>query len=250
MKANRSGWCSRMVATGLALLTTATLRAEVEVLSASMPVIVIVDQSGSMAGGFDWLAELLRKVDAGLAETFGRGGGGTSYGLVGFGLFDGARSVTLDSAELGSVAALEEAVRGLRVGGRGQEDGYQALRLALDRYATDSERGLNIVLVTDEDRDELDFEEMAQTLGFDLAATNTVLDVLVNVLFRCNGSVPALGMNALGISYSATRPLIFGPKKIHTMCSTKVLAAICWLKFIWKHVEDLNSPIRMVHGPR
>ena len=103
-----------------------------------------------MAGGFDWLGKLVWATDASLAKSNRRTATG-HYGLVGF--VDGAQAVSLDGALLATAQAADERIRELRVGGHGAEDGYQALRLTLERHEREPEESLSVLLVTDEDRD-------------------------------------------------------------------------------------------------
>ncbi len=112
-------------------------------------VVFIVDESGSMGGEQAFLENVvIDKLDADLATA---GVTDRKYGLVGYGgpssgvprLFGGGFMNAADTkTELGNL-----------VTSGGFEDGYEAIKFALDTYSFTSGAAVNFILVTDEDRD-------------------------------------------------------------------------------------------------
>ncbi len=59
----------------------------------------------------------------------------------------------------------------------------------------------NMILVTDEDRDNTDNSITFETIKADLEAENVILNVAVNATFKCGDGTPALGFgqNNIGL---------------------------------------------------
>ncbi len=167
-------------------------------------VAVVIDESGSMSGEHDWVAELVQLLDAHLrSNNIGDGNDINNYGLVGFGNSDVTpRQVDIAGQPFGSSTAFVEASSKLVING-GTEDGWAGLDFALN-YPLREGSSRNFILVTDEDRDNWD-----QTLSYDslqqsLAENDVILNVVVNAKFVCgDGTTPALGMGQNKIGYVA-----------------------------------------------
>lgn len=167
-------------------------------------VVVVMDESGSMAGEQTWMAGTIGLLDTGLLAN---GLNGNRYGLVGFGASSGTagsdliRSMTVGSGQFGTAAEFATASAGLVTNG-GTEDGYRGMDFA-GTYAFRAEAARNFILVTDEDRDNtlnsLTFASMLSSL----TSTKTLLNAVVNAAFRCGDNSVALGMTADGTGYKA-----------------------------------------------
>lgn len=165
-------------------------------------VVVVMDESGSMEGEQEWMAEVIPFLDESLID-YGVGAEelDNCYGLVGFGNASVVpRSVPVGGKLCGSAADFAAAAATLVIDG-GTEDGWAGLDYALDNYPPRSGAALNVLLVTDEDRDNTDatlsLANLLESLNERCALVNAVLDV--NVL--CADGTAALGMDARGNGY-------------------------------------------------
>ena len=191
-------------------------------------VIFVVDESGSMQGAQQWLTLMVPQLESGLVA-----GGLTNnrYGLVGFGAADPfPRQVMVgpddaDHGFFGSPAEIVTAVSTLVVSG-GTEDGYAGINFAIDRYPVRPGAAVNIVLVTDENRDRIatDFrgpQDPTPTSGYpedggtpeeraedqaaildELRRVNALLNVVVTAKFIHQDGSPS-GIAALGVDHNS-----------------------------------------------
>jgi von Willebrand factor type A domain len=189
------GWMPRAAA-GLLLALPMASSAQSVVGEAPLTVVVL-DRSGSMGEGYDWLADFTLRVDRALG---GDASAEHRYGLVEF--LDTTHLVRFDGGALGDAADVAAALRGLRTGG-GQEDGYRALHAALQRFAPMHSQAMNVLLVSNEDRDAVAGALAAQSIAAELAGADVRVDALVNVRFRCDDGREALGMRSGGAGYVA-----------------------------------------------
>lgn len=170
-------------------------------------IVFAVDESGSMAGEHAWLGGMVGNLQSGLVAA----GVGVSpffnlYGLTGYGSSTHAAGQaphkhTVGGADFGTAANLATAAGGLVIDG-GTEDGWRAINFVVNSYAFRAGSGRNIVLVTDEDRD----NTMALTrdgILSDLASIGALLNVVVNNPFSCGDGSVALGMSADGTGFRA-----------------------------------------------
>ncbi|NPU92354.1 MAG: PKD domain-containing protein [Gammaproteobacteria bacterium] len=167
-------------------------------------VLVVIDESGSMSGEQRWVADVVPSLEQNLV-SYGVGSEGQSnlYGLIGFG--DSRvvpRSLLLGGKLLGSPAEFVQASSGLRVNG-GTEDGWRGIEFALDTYPRRSGAVVNIILATDEDRDNTNSAITFNTVLAKLQANNALLNAVVNATLRCGNNTPALGMDSTGVGYVA-----------------------------------------------
>lgn len=118
-------------------------------------IVFVVDESGSMAGEHAWIAGMVSALDTALG---GAGVTGNRYGLVGFGASGAGGHAVAGHKELvgggdfGTAAQLAAATGSLVISG-GTEDGYSGLALAFSGYSFRPGAAVNIILITDEDRD-------------------------------------------------------------------------------------------------
>jgi hypothetical protein len=167
-------------------------------------VIFVVDESGSMAGEHAFLQDVIDDLDTALAAA---GVTTRNYGIVGFG------SASVAPRDIGAVAgfgggflnATDAATAfGSLVTSGGTEDGWAGIDFALNsgNYALTAGSARNIILVTDEDRD--NWNGNGLTYAGVLAGLNSagaLLNDVVNISNTTPGS--ALGVAANGTAYVA-----------------------------------------------
>ena len=164
-------------------------------------VIFVVDESGSMGGEHVWLKDLIDDLDAGLADNNIDG----YYGLVGFG---GASSHLwghkhlVGGSDFGDPTAFKAAVDTLVLNG-GTEDGWDGIDTAMNDYTFHTGAAINTILVTDEDRDNLNTSLLySDVLGY-LTAKEALLNVVVDASLRNGSGAAALGVDSEGNAYTA-----------------------------------------------
>lgn len=159
-------------------------------------IIFVVDESGSMGGEHAWIPAMVTALDANLVAA---GVTGNQYALVGFGASSShgtsGHKHTVGTGDWGNAAQMATAAGSLVTNG-GFEDGWQAINYALDNYSFRSTAAVNIVLITDEDRDNGSSDTYASTLAA-LGAKNALLNVVVNNAFGSDSGA-ALGRVADG----------------------------------------------------
>lgn len=171
-------------------------------------VLFLVDESGSMGGEHAWLGSMISSLDAGLVAA---GVTNNRYGLVGYGTsshdpppdppYQSAHKHVVGSGDWGTETEFSAATSGLVTTG-GTEDGWEAIDFALNNYTFRSNAGLNVVLVTDEDRDEAVSLTYAGVLG-ELTSRNALLNVVVNASFRDGLGATAVGVDSASAAYLA-----------------------------------------------
>lgn len=166
--------------------------------AASVDIIVVVDESGSMSGEHAWLPGMVSSLDTRLGGL----GISTNYGLFGFG-GGGAGNLGRTLLNGGNAAAFGASASGLVLSGS-FEDGYSGLDFALNSFTFTPNGAVNYILVTDEDRDNgngaLTF---ATTLAF-MQTQNALLNAVVNNNFGCApATTGGLGIDADGDLYLA-----------------------------------------------
>ena len=159
-------------------------------------VLIVVDESGSMSGEHDWLSTMVADLDAALVD---QGLTNNHYGLVGFGSSKHAPRMIgggwMDATAFGA------ATGSLLLNG-GTEDGWRGIDYALDSYTYHSGAGLNVILVTDEDRDNTVSLTYANLLA-KLQNMNALLNVVVNATFKDEDGVSVLGVDSSKDTYKA-----------------------------------------------
>ncbi len=148
--------------------------------------IFVVDESGSMAGEHAWLGSIAQQLDTAL----GAKGVTARYGLVGFGNSGNPHGNRLGHKhlvggnEFGTAAQFSTATNSLVVSG-GFEDGYSAINTSLS-YNFRANAATNIILVTDEDRDNGNTSLTFNSILGDLQSDGAVLNAVVNANFTNN----------------------------------------------------------------
>lgn len=149
----------------------------VEFLTAD--IVFVVDESGSMGEDvIDWLADMIDDLDAALAA---QGIMSNNYGLVGFPSSGSAapHTILVGGAAFGTASEFATATDSLVITNGGEEDGYWGIDTALD-YTFRDGAVVAVVLVTDEDRDEvngdLDFGGVLDGLSENNAILTAVVD--------------------------------------------------------------------------
>ncbi|WP_082078965.1 putative Ig domain-containing protein [Pseudoalteromonas rubra] len=168
-------------------------------VSGAADIFLVVDESGSMSGEHRWMDDLVPALEAGLRDVGVGNAYSNLYGLVGY----EARPSYKTYLEQYVVEAdsFTELSRQLRLYG-GTEDGYRAMSETLDTYPLRDETAHNLILVTDEDRDNtlaLDINGMLVRLQ----ESNVILNAVVNATFQCGDGTSAIGIAANGVGYVA-----------------------------------------------
>lgn len=166
-------------------------------------IILLVDESGSMAVGHQWIPQMVAQLDTALIEAGIGVNPRNRFGITGFGdecSSDRSIGRVLLSEENDVYVVAENVAKltqKLNVRGR-YEDGYGAIATALTQY-TFRGRAKHFILISNEDRDILsnitrdDIEVM-------LRIKNVILNVVVNQEFAVDG-VRAFGIDGDGTAY-------------------------------------------------
>lgn len=191
----RCRWIVGAVA-ALALPTAA------QALPTTSDVIVVIDESGSMAGEQAFIGPTIVDIDNALQAA---GLTNNQYGLVGFG---GSGSGTLGRDVSGGFvdAATFDAATGNLVTSGGFEDGYAAIDFAFNsgNYAfRTGDVATNVILITDEDRDNGDASLSFSSILGEFTSRNALLNVVVNAQLQDGTGSTALGVDDQGTAYVA-----------------------------------------------
>jgi hypothetical protein len=167
----------------------------------------IVDESGSMYAGHDWLDEMIYELEAKLqGRGLGTGQERNRYGLVGFGNRAVApRAFDLDPFTpgeqlFGSADQFAQTSLLLERSG-GFEDGYAGIQFGLDTYEFRPRAAVNFVLVSDEDRDIFDRNLSFQSILNNLQAQDALLNVVVNHRFQDADGNRVVGADGWGNAF-------------------------------------------------
>lgn len=168
-------------------------------------IITVVDESGSMSGEHAWLSGMISSLDAALAATAGADPLSAQYGLVGYG--GGSDHIAghqhnVGGGQFGTAAQFGTATGSLLLNG-GFEDGYSGMDTALG-YTLRANAATNIILVTDEDRDNgTTTSDTYAAMKAALDNENALLNAVVNCQFTDGNGNRALGIDAAGNAYVA-----------------------------------------------
>ncbi|MEZ5355541.1 MAG: PEP-CTERM sorting domain-containing protein [Bryobacteraceae bacterium] len=174
------------------LLAGATLMAPAFLRAGAVNVIVVVDESGSMAGEHAWLPGMISSMDTQLTGM----GHTASFGLYGFG-GGGGGNLGRELLDNGSATDFATAAAGLTIGG-GFEDGYSGLDFAFNNFSFTPGAAVNYILVTDEDRDNGNATLSVSGIQTMLAGQNALLNAVVDNAFSCDAG------GALGLAPGST----------------------------------------------
>jgi len=163
--------------------------------------VAVLDVSGSMAGEISWIGDMAPVLDSKLNE---KGLTPNRYGLTTFGAspYYDPKKNTVGSGEFGTAAEFDTATSSLSAYG-GTEDGWNAIMYAIDNYTYRSTAAKNLILATDEDRD----NTTGLTYNGVLSALNNgnfILNAVVDASWVLTGtSTRVLGIDAEGNAYVA-----------------------------------------------
>ncbi len=170
----------------------------------SADVVIVIDESGSMDTEHGWVGEMGVLLDAHLVlNNIGSSNTQNQFGLIGYESSPRPLDVG-NQTPMGNAADFYLAADQLRLTG-GTEDGYRALKYAIDNLPFGTGSARNLILVTDEDRDVVSADTF-ESLKADIQASNFILNVAVNSRFKCGDDRPALGIagNGLGLLADGT----------------------------------------------
>ncbi|NEP79498.1 MAG: PEP-CTERM sorting domain-containing protein [Okeania sp. SIO3B3] len=160
-------------------------------------VVFVVDESGSMGGEHAWLKNAVVALEAEFnAAGIGNGADINQYGLVGFSVGkSNAQRVShqVGNGKLGSSNDLVTALAQLSLDGN-IEDGYAGMDEALS-YPFRPGSSVNIVLVTDEDRDNTDASLTYSSILSNFSTQNALLNAVVNINLKDDKGTTALGFD-------------------------------------------------------
>jgi len=175
-------------------------------------VVVVVDESGSMGGEHAWIDDAIADLEAGLkAAGIGDDSDGNDfnrYALVGYGS-RGVDPVGISNSGRNndtwmSSSDFATATGSLLTNG-GTEDGYDGIDYFFDKYTKRGDAALNVILVTDEDRDVYNSNATYNSILSAITGVGGLLNVVVNTTLReDNTTFPnLLGVDSDGNGYKA-----------------------------------------------
>jgi RHS repeat-associated protein len=164
-------------------------------------ILFVVDESGSMADGHNWIRDMVLDLER---ELMARGIGSNRYGLVGYGddTHIVGHSYPVGGENFGTAQELYDATSQLVVFG-GTEDGWDGIDHALNEYSFRPGAAVNVILITDEDRDNVNSALLYQSVLADLDAKGAMLNVVVDASFQNGAAQPALGVDFAGNAFVA-----------------------------------------------
>jgi hypothetical protein len=165
-------------------------------------VIVVIDESGSMSGEQRWIGEMIPLLDDSL-QQYGIGSESQEnlYGLVGFGNRSVVpRVVQVGGEKMGPVQQFDAASNRLVTSG-GTEDGWRGIDYALNEYPGRNGAAVNIILATDEDRDNTRNSITYESVLNLMESNRALLNAVVNARINCGDGRRALGMDSQGTGY-------------------------------------------------
>jgi hypothetical protein len=176
---------------GAALLLSAVTPVQA---ATTADVLFVVDESGSMSGEHSWISSMVSSLDSALTTA---GVTGNRFGLVGFG-GSGTHLAGHAHGGFGTVASFTTQASTLVTNGS-FEDGYSGIDFALNNFTVRGDAALNVILITDEDRDILggSTNSFASILAA-LTGKNALLNAVINASFD-NG---ALGTSSTDAYFS------------------------------------------------
>jgi hypothetical protein len=176
-------------------------------------VLFIVDESGSMDTEHGWIGGMVLDLESALtAANVGDGANGNRYGLVGFTDYSGAdgtpagefvRQIQVGGGQWGTAAELDAATSNFVLQG-GDEDGYLAIDYALNNYSTRGGAGLNVIFITDEDREDWSDVDNINDVLASLNSRNAILNAAVDATYHSdNHTSGVIGIDGAGNAYVA-----------------------------------------------
>lgn len=166
-------------------------------------VATIVDESGSMSTEHAWLPTMIGDLETGLVGA-GVGVSPTNnYAKVGFGGHvsgDLPHKHQEGGSDWFGAGDFDEDF----VASGGEEDGWNGINYFFDNYSIRSDAALNVILVTDEDRDNQNTGLTKEAILSSFLQHNALLNAVVDASFVCGDGSTALGIDSAGNGYKAT----------------------------------------------
>lgn len=195
-----SNRCITQVATAI-VLALGGINASAVPLSADIA--TVVDESGSMYGEHTWLPGMVGDLETGLTGAgVGAGPNNNRYAQVGFG-GHGWPQEPHKHQEGGSDWFGADDYENDFVTSGSFEDGWNGIDFFFDNYSARPGSALNVILVTDEDRDDQDRSLSFDGIGSTLDSNRALLNAVVNASFECEDGSRALGIDSTGTGYVA-----------------------------------------------
>lgn len=175
--------------------------------SVKAQIILVVDESSSMQGSHGWIPTMLRLMEQNLMAV---GIGPNDYGMVGFGRASdpSPRLFSLITAghptPFGSAEALAQLCEsGVLETSGGTEDGYLAVNFAWDTFSSvlETNSAINVILITDEDRDIINESVTKATVGNKLTQQGAILSGVNNINFKASDDRIAIGLSSDSEAY-------------------------------------------------
>ena len=173
-------------------------------LSQSADVILLVDESGSMAEEHAWISTMIPLLDQALRDVNVGVDRQNRFGVLGFGddcnednIF-GRVLLSSSQEQFAPADNITDFTGRLNVGGR-REDGYSAIATALNTY-TFRDVAKQFILITDEDRDIVNGNVSRETIRALLEDAGVMLNAVINEEFQ-GEEMRALGIDASGNAY-------------------------------------------------
>lgn len=177
----------------------------------SADVVFIVDESGSMSAEHTWMNSMIGSLESGL---IGQGvganfGNENRYAIVGYG-GNNTHGVTGHTHAVGGSnwgnAVDAQTASGTLIASGGYEDGYEAIDFFFSSYTLDNARALNIILITDEDRDFNNGTYSPAGITYasvlsDLTSNGALLNAVINCDFTDDQSASAIGVDSTSNAY-------------------------------------------------
>jgi len=175
-------------------------------------IVLLVDESGSMGGEHSWIQGMVSDLESALvAAGVGAGADPNRYAVVGFGSsihdpdpFGGLTEEPHKHPTAGpdwlTAGNITSATSELSTFG-GTEDGWAAIDFFFDNYTPRANAALNLILITDEDRDNTDASLSYSGILNRMAARSALLNVVVYCGFADGGGNRAIGVADDGTAY-------------------------------------------------
>ena len=194
---------------GIAMLVSTPTQA-----ATKADIIFLVDESGSMSTEHAWIPNMVLDLDSGLQAVVDTSNNAAPidgrYGVVGFGssntlhaLDQSAHKHLVGGNDFGTAAEIGTSLNPAFVNSGSIEDGYDAINFALTQYTFRSDAAINLVLITDEDRDTNYYAGTYNNILTELNAKNALLNVVVNCTFNSDSYNSVIGIDFLNNAYVA-----------------------------------------------
>ncbi len=168
----------------------------------SADIILVIDESGSMENEHEWIINMTRRLDE-ILQELGIGKNVTNmFGITGFGSFNqdytNGRVISYNDMSFLEANEVDKLISMLQVSGR-REDGYLALKVAIESYEFRSNAVKQFILITDEERDVVD-TGLNKTDILNLLS-DSQLSGVVSEAFETLDGIPAIGIDSNGNGY-------------------------------------------------